>query len=86
MDALLAILVNASQHAALGHAKGSDDIGLFDGSLDAELRGEHTKGFLISFVMLEDSLGPAEIDPLSVLPHDADQIVNAGSVFAHQRQ
>jgi hypothetical protein len=86
LDALLRIRLDAPHHAALGDAKGSDDVGLFDGSLDAELSGEHAKGLLIPLGMLEDGLRSAEIDPLSVLPHDADQIVDAGSIFGNQRQ
>jgi hypothetical protein len=80
----LAILLDAPQHATFGNAKGSDDVRLLHGPLDAELRGEHAKGFLITFGMLEDRLGPTEIDPLSILSHDADQIVDAGSIFGNQ--
>jgi len=83
LDAVSAIRGYTPQHAALGDAKGSDDIGLFDGSLNAELRGEHAKGLLIPFGMLEDGLRSAEIDPLPVFLHNADQLVDGGSTFGN---
>ncbi len=86
LDALLAIFTDRPQHATFGDAKGPDNIGLLDGPLDAELCGEHAKGFLIPFSMLEDRLYPAEIDPLSILPHEADGIVDAGRPLGNQWQ
>ncbi|MHB9080187.1 MAG: hypothetical protein ACYC3X_22165 [Pirellulaceae bacterium] len=53
LDALLAIHLDTPQHATLGDAKGSEYVGLSDGPLDAELRGEHAKGFLIPFGNLD---------------------------------
>ena len=64
LDAVSAIRVDTPQQAASGDAKSSDDLGLFDDPLDAELRGEHVKGLPIPFGMLEDGLRPAKINPL----------------------
>jgi len=85
LDALLAVLVNAANHAAFGNAEGSDDVGLFASALNAELGGEHAKGFEIVFVMLKDGLSAAEIKPFPVLSDDADQIADASGIFGNER-
>ena len=86
LDAFLAILLDTPQNAALGNAKGSDDVRLLAGSLDAELRGEHAKGSQISFRVLKYGLRAAEIEPVSVLTNNADQIADAGSILRNQRK
>ena len=83
-DAFFAILIDTAQNATLGDSKGLDDLCLFAGTLDAELCGEHAKGSQISFRMLEHGLRAAEIKPLPVLPHNADQITEASSIFGNQ--
>ena len=81
LDAFFAILVDTPQNAALGDSKGFDDVCLFAGTLDTELCGEHAKGSLITFRMLEHGLRSAEIEPLSLLPHNVNQITDASSIF-----
>ena len=86
LDALLAILFDTPQNAALGDAKGFDDVRLLAGPLDAELRGEHAKGSQITFRVLKHGLRAAEIEPLSILTNNANQITDAGSILRNKRQ
>ena len=71
-DAFFAIFLDTPQNATLGDAKGLDDLCLFAGTLHAKLGGEHAKGSQITFSMLEHGLRATEVEPLSVLSHDAD--------------
>jgi capsule polysaccharide export protein KpsC/LpsZ len=45
---------------------------------------EHAKASQIPFVMLEDGLRAAEVRPLSILPDDADQIIDASGIFRNE--
>jgi hypothetical protein len=47
---------------------------------------EHAKRSQITFGMLEHGLRATEIEPLSILPHDADQIADASSILRNQWQ
>ena len=77
--------VDTPQNATLGDSEGFNDLCLFAGTLGAELCGEHAKGSQITFGMLEYGLDAAEIEPLSILPHDAHQITDASSILGNQR-
>jgi len=86
VDAFFAIFIDNPQNATLGNSKGLDDPYLFTGSLDAELCGEYAKGSQITFSMLEHGLRAPKIEPLSVLSHNADHIIDASSMLRNQRQ
>jgi hypothetical protein len=81
LDAFLAILLDTPQNAALGDAKGPNNVRLLASPLDAELRGEHAKGSQIPFTVLKHRLRAAEIEPVSVLTNNADQIADAASIL-----
>ena len=82
----MAILLHTPQNAALGDAKGFDNVRLLASPLDAELRGEHAKGSQIPFTVLKHRLRAAEIEPVAVLTNNADQIADAASILRNQRQ
>ena len=83
VNAFFAILVDTPQNATLGDSKGFNDLCLFAGILGAELCGEHAKGSQITFGMLEYGLDAAEIELLSILPHDAHQITDASRILCN---
>jgi hypothetical protein len=85
-DAFFAIFIDTPQNATLGNSKGLDDLCLFAGTLYAELCGQHAKGSQISFRMLEHVLRDTEIEALSILPHNADQITDVCSIIRNQWQ
>ena len=85
-DAFLAILFDTPYHTTLGDPEGFDGLRLFAGTLDAQLCGEHAEGWLIALSMFENGLNAAEIEPFSILPHYADPITDAGSIFGNKWQ
>jgi hypothetical protein len=85
-DAFFAIFTHTPQNATPGDSERSNDVSLFAGTLHTQLCGEHAKRSQISFRMLEHGLRAAEIEPLSILPHDADQITNASRIVGDEWQ
>jgi hypothetical protein len=48
------------------------------------LCGKHAKGSQIPFAMLEYGLRAAEVRPLSILSHNAEQITDPRGIFSNQ--
>ena len=80
-----AILVDAANDAVLRDAEGSHDIHLAAGTQADQLGGKHPKTAAIVLGVLKHRLNAAEVCPLAMVAHDADNRVDALGTVGDQR-
>ena len=81
-----AILVDAANDAVLRDAEGPHDVHLAAGALADQLGGEHPKRAAVALGVMKHRLSAAEVDPLTIFAHDADQIADARGTVGDERQ
>ena len=79
------ILVDAANDAVLRDAEGPQDIDLAARILADQLGGEHPKRAAVVLGVLKHRLSAAEVCPLAIFAHDADQVADARGPVGDER-
>ena len=80
-----AILGDAANDAVLRDAKGPHDIHQAARTLADQLGGKHLKGAVVVLGVLKHRLNAAEVCPLAIFTHNADDVVDAIGTVGDQR-
>ena len=80
-----AILVDAANDAVFRHTEGPQDIHLATNTLADELSGKHSERAVVVLGVLKHRLSAAEVCPLAVATHDANQVADARGPIGDKR-
>src|SRR5271166_4590751 len=81
-----AVPVDTANDADLRDAEGPHNVHRAASALEDQLSGKHPESAAVTLGVLEHRLGAAEVDPLAIVAHHADQIADPRGTIGDERQ